>query len=302
MLEQLLEVVTTHVRSFAVCEVRNGLTLGAPALGSISLHYVLRGEGELITAHRDRVTFTPNSLVVCPPGQSIGIREVKGEHFSLGRCHELTHSLHWLKTSEHDDPPPAEQPGLLVMCGIVDVGPEKSFGLFDSLTSPLIIDSDNEETQRIFTRLFSELTNPGLGSAAMLSVLMKQCLILMLRQIHDHQDAHPWLLAMADPALARVIDVILTQPQRQINIEQLAALANMGRSTFVERFKTVFGDPPHRFATRIRLQHAAKLLAHTTLPVKVIADQLGYRSRSQFSSAFKAYFHQDPAGYRQKLP
>lgn len=302
MLEQLLEVVTTHIRSFAVCEVRNGLTLAAPALGSISLHYVLRGEGELITAHQNRVKFTPNSLVICPPGQSVEIREVKGEYFSLGRCHEMAHSLHWLRAGEGENPGPGEQPGLLVMCGIVDIGPEKSFGLFDSLTSPVVIDCDNEETQQLFKRLFGELTSPGLASAAMLSVLMKQCLILMLRQIHDRQEAHPWLLAMRDPAMARVIDAILTAPQQQINIEQLAALAHMGRSTFVERFKAVFGDPPHRFAIKIRLQHAARLLAHTSLPVKVIADQLGYRSRSQFSAAFKAYFHQDPAGYRQKLP
>lgn len=302
MLEQLLEVVTTHVRSFAVCEVRNGLTLGAPALGSISLHYVLRGEGELITAHRNRVKFTPNSLVVCPPGQSVEIREVQGEYFSLGRCHEMAHSLHWLRAGEGENPSPEEQPGMLVICGIVDMGPEKSLGLFDSLTAPLILDSDNDETQQIFARLFGELTNPGLGSTAMLSVLMKQCLILMLRQIHNREETHPWLLAMHDPAMARVINTMLREPQQQINIEQLASLANMGRSTFVERFKAVFGDPPHRFAIKIRLQHAAKLLAHTSLPVKMIADQLGYRSRSQFSAAFKAYFHQDPGSYRQKLP
>lgn len=92
MLEQLLEVVTTHVRSFAVCEVRNGLTLGTPALGSISLHYVLRGEGELITAHRNRVKFTPNSLVVCPPGQSVEIREVQGSILALAAVTKwLTH-------------------------------------------------------------------------------------------------------------------------------------------------------------------------------------------------------------------
>lgn len=302
MLEQLLEVVTTHVRSFAVCEVRNGLTLRTPALGSISVHYVLRGEGELLTGHRNWRRFTRNSVVVCPPGQSLEIQQVGEEHFSLGRCHEMAHSLHWLRASERETPNPEEQTGMLILCGIIDVGPEKSLGFFDSLTAPLILDSDDGEVQKSFAQLFHELTNPGLGSTTMLSLLMKQCLILMLRQIHNREEAHPWLLAMQDPAMARVIDAVLREPLQRINIEQLAALANMSRSTFVARFKMVFGTPPHRFATKIRLQHAAKLLVHTSLPVKVVADRLGYRSRSQFSAAFKTYFHQDPTSYRQKLP
>ena len=61
-----------------------------------------------------------------------------------------------------------------------------------------------------------------------------------------------------------------------------------------------FGQPPQEFLTNIRLRRAAQLLSTGDLPVKIIADKIGYQSRSSFSRAFKASYGTDPAYYRKQ--
>ncbi len=73
----------------------------------------------------------------------------------------------------------------------------------------------------------------------------------------------------------------------------------MSRSAFSAQFTQAFGQSPHGFLTESRLRHAAHFLATTGLPVKTIAGKIGYRSRSNFSRAFKARYGVDPAAYRQ---
>jgi transcriptional regulator GlxA family with amidase domain len=93
---------------------------------------------------------------------------------------------------------------------------------------------------------------------------------------------------------------MLSQPGRAHSVEGLAALAGMSRSAFSAHFTQAFGQPPHGFLTESRLRQAAHFLTTTGLPVKTIAGKIGYRSRSNFSRAFKARYGIDPAGYRQE--
>ncbi len=48
------------------------------------------------------------------------------------------------------------------------------------------------------------------------------------------------------------------------------------------------------------MQLAAKLLTTSPMPVKVIAESVGYASRSYFSHAFKAAYGCDPSTYRNR--
>ncbi len=72
----------------------------------------------------------------------------------------------------------------------------------------------------------------------------------------------------------------------------------MSRSTFAERFSQVFDQSPIEFVQRVRLRLGAHLLTTTDLPVKIIANSVGYESRSYFSRAFRAAYGSDPKTYR----
>ena len=53
------------------------------------------------------------------------------------------------------------------------------------------------------------------------------------------------------------------------------------------------------FVARTRLDHARNLLLSTQLPVSIVANRVGFISRSHFSRAFRNAFGMDPTKLRK---
>ena len=129
---------------------------------------------------------------------------------------------------------------------------------------------------------------------------MKQCLIVLLRRhLTKSLVASPFLTALREPRLAGAVMAILEQPGAAYSVEGLATLVGMSRTSFSERFSEVFEQSPMNFVQKVRLRVAARLLASTDLPVRVIARTVGYASRSSFSQAFEATYGAAPATFRK---
>src|SRR5215212_6336291 len=124
---------------------------------------------------------------------------------------------------------------------------------------------------------------------------MKQCLIVLLRQ-HLRRDGEisPLFAALHDQRLARALVAVLDDSAARHTLESLARGAGMSRTPFAERFSQVFRQGPIDVVQKVRRRIAAKLLANTDLPVKVISTSVGYASRSYFSRAFRTAYGADP--------
>ena len=158
-----------------------------------------------------------------------------------------------------------------------------ALGLFELFKAPIIgTFSTDSILHRSFELMLSEVARPSLGTQAMTEVLMKQCLIILLRQhlLAEEAAASPMRVALREPRLARAVLAILERPGAAYTVESLAALAGMSRASFAERFSQIFEQAPMDFVQRVRLRIAARLLASTDLPVKVIDRSVGYASRS----------------------
>lgn len=128
---------------------------------------------------------------------------------------------------------------------------------------------------------------------------MKQCLTLLLRQhLPRHGTTSPLFTALQDQRLARAAAAILQRPEAAHSLADIVGVAGMSRSSFLERFSQAFGQSPLDFVQKVRLHHAAHLLRATDLPIKIVANSVGYASRSHFSRAFKASYGTDPTSYR----
>ena len=73
----------------------------------------------------------------------------------------------------------------------------------------------------------------------------------------------------------------------------------MSRATFIRRFQAATGMTFGQFVTRARLMTAADLLAGSDLGVAAVAAEVGYRSESAFTRAFRSETGQTPARFRR---
>jgi AraC-like DNA-binding protein len=71
---------------------------------------------------------------------------------------------------------------------------------------------------------------------------------------------------------------------------------SLGRS-----FKRAFGETPHRYLLRRRVERAKELLRNTPLSVTEISLDVGFRSLGSFSTAFRALVGESPREYTEKL-
>ena len=83
-----------------------------------------------------------------------------------------------------------------------------------------------------------------------------------------------------------------------LDVPTLAAIAHLSASQFGRVFKEVYGETPHRYLQRRRVERAMTLLRQTDRPVTDVAWDVGFASLGTFSRTFHEIVHQTPIGYR----
>ena len=78
------------------------------------------------------------------------------------------------------------------------------------------------------------------------------------------------------------------QPESPWTVGSLAKRLALSRSNFAARFKTVVGETPLGYLTRLRLLKAAALMRDDPdLSLPVIARNVGYQTETAFGKSFK---------------
>ncbi len=296
VLDRLLATLDTRLHAFALCEVQRGFRLVFNPMGMVVIHYVLVGTGSLQVGDGKVVPFGPHSILVVPPRQRQRLSASEGETKDI-------------RAEENCSPLPdrlvrfgAETGGgdLLVLCGSISATYGGTFGLFDTLSEPIVEDvSGVEHLRSAFQLMLAELSRPMIGTRGLTEALMKQCLVILLRQHFMRGSiSSPLFAALQDQRLTHAVASIIEHPGGRHSLQGLAAIAGMSRSSFTARFAEVFGQSALDFVSKVRLRHAAYLLITTDLPIKVVASSVGYASRSHFSSAFSAAYGVNPTTYR----
>lgn len=100
--------------------------------------------------------------------------------------------------------------------------------------------------------------------------------------------------------LARLWEAVRREPDRDWSVESLARHLSVSRAS-LHRLVADHGGSPGAIVERIRMDHAAHLLAHGGLPVKAIASQVGYSTPYSFSAAFRRTRGCPPTEFRQRI-
>ena len=75
--------------------------------------------------------------------------------------------------------------------------------------------------------------------------------------------------------------------QRDISVEEIAAVSGLNRSYFGKVFRDTVGESPQSYLLHYRMARAAQLLKETRLSIGEIAAQVSYDNQLHFSRAFK---------------
>lgn len=102
-----------------------------------------------------------------------------------------------------------------------------------------------------------------------------------------------------DERIIRVIEYMNANIARTANIEELAQCANLSKDHFIRRFRKETGTTPLTYFTARKIEVAESMLIATDLPIKSIADKLGFEDTSYFYRLFKKHVGKSPKKYRE---
>lgn len=93
-------------------------------------------------------------------------------------------------------------------------------------------------------------------------------------------------------------DFLQQNYSQSIGVDEAAREAGVSRSYLYRAFQAEFACSPSAYLTRYRIQRAAQLLRHSTLPIGVVATSVGFQDPYYFSRAFRRETGRTPSQYR----
>jgi AraC-like DNA-binding protein len=103
-----------------------------------------------------------------------------------------------------------------------------------------------------------------------------------------------------EPWLDRTLEVLTAAADGgEVDYAGLSEELGMDQTTLRRRFRAAMSMSPHAYLLQCRATSARRLLGETDLPIKSIAQQLGYRDVYFFSRQFRQMTGVPPAVYRR---
>jgi transcriptional regulator GlxA family with amidase domain len=93
------------------------------------------------------------------------------------------------------------------------------------------------------------------------------------------------------------MDLTYGQP---LDIPALAGIACVSEAHFIRTFRAAFGETPHRYLQRRRVERALYLLRCTDRSITDICFDVGFGSVGTFSKTFHLIVGESPTAYRRR--
>ena len=98
--------------------------------------------------------------------------------------------------------------------------------------------------------------------------------------------------------LLRARDAIDRAYAEPLDVPAIAAVAHISPAHFSRCFRRVFGETPHRYLQRRRIERAMALLRTTDLAAQDVCVAVGWTSLATFTRRFREIVGVTPAAYR----
>ena len=103
-------------------------------------------------------------------------------------------------------------------------------------------------------------------------------------------------------AMLRVRDAIDRDYALELDVDAMAGIAAVSPAHLIRTFRRVFGETPHRYLQRRRVERAMFLLRSTDRSVTDVCFAVGFGSLGTFSRTFREIVGESPTVYRRRGP
>jgi AraC-like DNA-binding protein len=98
--------------------------------------------------------------------------------------------------------------------------------------------------------------------------------------------------------LLRARDAMDRAYAEPLDVRAVAAVAHVSPAHFSRSFRRVFGETPHRYLQRRRVERSMFLLRETARSITDVCFDVGFTSLGTFSRTFRDIVGETPSGYR----
>lgn len=99
--------------------------------------------------------------------------------------------------------------------------------------------------------------------------------------------------------LLRARDAMDRTYAEPLDVPALARIACVSEAHFIRTFRTTFGETPHRYLQRRRVERSMWLLRETDRSVTDVCMDVGFTSLGTFSRTFRQIVGASPVAYRR---
>lgn len=94
--------------------------------------------------------------------------------------------------------------------------------------------------------------------------------------------------------------IILREPEKKLELDELAKNIFISKYYLVRKFKNEIGLTPHNFQVQRRIRKAQQLLIDSK-SITEVANEVGFYDQSHFIRIFKEYLNVTPSEYIESV-
>ena len=282
-MNEALTTLSPYVRLAHDFHTPRGMEMAPCWINDHALHFFKAGSGSYQIGE-ETYPIEAGTVFLVPPGLLFSIRAAPGTAFHMLNVHfdliERADSiaLNWPypRAGERRQIPAQER--------------------MDTLPHQIVI-PDTAAFEWLFSRVHRLFGLRDLVSALQIKSAMVE-LLAHLFQVAQ-QGTRAAGMQQHEPAMQAAMRYMKSHYQEPLRLSDVAVAASLSDTHFASLFKAFFGASPIKFVTQLRIERVKLELGLGNLPIKQIAQIVGYESVHHFSRAFKQHTGIAPALFRR---
>jgi AraC family transcriptional activator of mtrCDE len=246
----------------------------------VRVYYIIEGKFEWQVQDQKHTLYPGDVLLVLPKQKLTGQERI----LNVG-------TLCWLKIKVSNQ---ANKPTMSPWSGLTHPDIQTIWRILNVKDCRSIIKLKDAGT--FFNSMYVELVNREIGHYTRINSMLADLFIQFTRNIINQRTSNrdfPQVFLKLDQTLRQDL-------AHQWTVEEMAAIADMGTTTFTEKVKNYSGFSPLNYLINIRISEAIKQLKKYNVNITEIALSTGFYSSQHFATTFKKLTGYTPSQFRKK--